>query len=146
MAPQCSNRKSFGSKCTVLKKKLATFLGFFGAPPVIRRPLHCAPLVTPMVWHFATNCAAVKFAEPRMLNHLSKLRDHSYVSSAICTECPTKDRRGKSYWLNPRNSGPEIVQGLGGVTASPTLRGPVLVWGKQSYLKLLLTVRYCTYS
>jgi len=57
-------------------------------------------------------------------------------------DCPTKDWLGKSCWLNPRESGPEIVQGLGGVIASPTLLGPVLVWSQQNYLKLLLTVRY----
>ena len=26
-----------------------------------------------------------------------------------------------SYWLHPRDSGPEVVQGPGGVTTSPTL-------------------------
>ena len=30
LAPPCSNLRSFGSKCTVLKKKLATLLGLFG--------------------------------------------------------------------------------------------------------------------
>jgi len=30
--PPYSNRRSFGSKCTVLKKVLATFLGLFGTP------------------------------------------------------------------------------------------------------------------
>jgi len=32
LAPLCSNLKSFVSKCTVLKKVLATFLGLFSAP------------------------------------------------------------------------------------------------------------------
>ena len=32
LAPPCSNLKSFGSKCTVLKKVLATLLGLFSAP------------------------------------------------------------------------------------------------------------------
>ena len=31
-APPCSNLRSFRSKCTVLKKVLGAFLGFFGAP------------------------------------------------------------------------------------------------------------------
>ena len=31
-AHPCSNLRSFGSKCTVLKKKPATLLGLFGAP------------------------------------------------------------------------------------------------------------------
>jgi len=60
------NLRSFGSKCTVLKKKLATFWDF-SAPPVIRSPgqFAClAPLVTPLVRHFAKACAAVKFTKP----------------------------------------------------------------------------------
>ena len=32
LAPPCSNLRSFGSKCNVLKKKIATFLELFGAP------------------------------------------------------------------------------------------------------------------
>jgi len=141
LAPPSSNLGFSGSKCTVLKKKLAILLGIFGAPSFWRQ-VHFAslvPLVTPLVWHFATNRAAVKFAEAWMSNHLSKLRYHSYVSSAMYPECPTKDWRGTSCWLNPRESGPEVVQGPRGVTAS---FGTVLVWGQQNYLKLLLTVRY----
>jgi len=34
----CSNLRSFGSKCTVLKKVLVTFLKLFDAPAVMRRP------------------------------------------------------------------------------------------------------------
>ena len=40
LAPPCSNLRSFGSKCTVLKKVLVTLLGLFGTlrpPAVIRR-------------------------------------------------------------------------------------------------------------
>ena len=32
LAPPCSNLRSFGSKCTVLKKVLVILLGLFGAP------------------------------------------------------------------------------------------------------------------
>jgi len=32
LAPPCANLRSFGSKCTVLKKNIATFLELFGAP------------------------------------------------------------------------------------------------------------------
>ena len=70
------------------------------------------------------------------------MTDHSYVDSVMCPECPTKDWRGKFCWLSPRESGPEVVQGLVGVTTSPTLLGPVLLWSLQNYVKLLLTVRY----
>jgi len=46
------------------------------------------------------------------------------------------------YSLHPRESGPKFVQEPGGVTTSPTLLGPVLVWSQQNYLRLLLIVRY----
>jgi len=52
LAPPSSNLKSFGSKCTVMKRVLVTLLEFFGNPIVIRRPVNCAPLgplVTPLV-------------------------------------------------------------------------------------------------
>ena len=65
---------------------------------------------------------------------------NSLVGWAMCPECPTKDWRRKSCWLNPRESGPEFVQCQGEVTTSQALLGPVLVWSQQNYLKLLLTV------
>jgi len=52
LAPPCSNLRSFGSNCTVLKKVFVAFLGVFGAPTVIRCPGNCAPLaslVTPLL-------------------------------------------------------------------------------------------------
>jgi len=121
--PPCSNLRSFGSECTVLKKNFRHCRDF--SAPGAFCPL--ASHVMPLVWYFATNCATVKFTEPWMSYHFSELRDHSYVSSAVCPECPTKDWRGKSYWPNQRESDPEVVQGPGGVTASPALLGHVLV-------------------
>jgi len=57
LAPSCSQLRSFGSQCTVLKKVLVTLLGFlgvpssyspppqwFGAPIMIQRRGNCAPL------------------------------------------------------------------------------------------------------
>ena len=114
----------------------------FSASPVLRHPKHCAPAPVITVRHFTITCAAVKFSEPWMLNHFSELTDHSYVASVMRPECPAKDWRCEFCWLNTRESGPEIVQGLVGVTTSPTLLGPVLLWSQQNYLKLLLTVRY----
>jgi len=73
-----------------VEEKIATLLGLFGAPSDSGPGALC-PLVTPLVWHFATKCAAVKFAEPLMSNHFSELRDHNYVSSVMYPECPTKD-------------------------------------------------------
>jgi len=46
----------------------------------------------------------------------------------------------------PMGKHPDVIQGLGGVTASPTLLDPVLVWSKQNYLKLLLNARYSKFS
>ena len=58
LAPSCSNLSSFGSKCSVLKKVIVTFLWDFsvpsamiGRPIVIQRPGNCVPLaslITPM--------------------------------------------------------------------------------------------------
>jgi len=47
LAPPYWNLRSFGSKCTVLKKVLVTLLGLFGPPIVIRRPEKYAPRSTP---------------------------------------------------------------------------------------------------
>jgi len=44
----------------------------------------------------------------------------------MCPECRRKDWRGKSCWLHPPKSGPEVDQGPGGVTTSPTLLNPLL--------------------
>jgi len=50
--------------------------------------------------------------------------------SAVCPKC------------SPRESGPKFVRVPGGVTTSPTLLGPVLVWSQQNYIRLLLIARY----
>ena len=51
LVPPCSNLRFFGSKCTVLKKVLATLLGGFGASDSEPGELcpHC-PLVTPQLF------------------------------------------------------------------------------------------------
>ena len=64
-------------------------------------------------WHFAAMCAAVNFAEPWI---------SSYVGSAMCPECPGAVWQGKSCWLHPRERGPVVDHGPGGVTTSPTSR------------------------
>jgi len=48
LAPPCSNLRSFGSKCTVLKKVLVTLLRLFGAPAVIHRPGNCGNCSGPL--------------------------------------------------------------------------------------------------
>jgi len=96
LALPCSSLRSSRSKCRLLYwRKNLRHCWDFSVTPVIRRPGHFAPLV----WHFATKCAAVEFVEPWISNHFSELKDHSYVASAMCPECPTKDWRGKSCWL-----------------------------------------------
>jgi len=60
----------------------------------------------------------------RALNVESLLRSRqlSYDRSAMCPECPRKNRRGEPSWLHPRESGPEVDQGPGDViTSSPCL-------------------------
>jgi len=136
------NLRSFGSKCTALKKNVRHCWNVSAPPQWFGAPGIVPPSSRPLVWHFATKCAALKFAEPWMSNHFSELRNHNYVSSAMYPEYPRKDWWGKSCWLNPRKIGPEVVQGPGGVTSSPTLLGPVFVWSQQNYLKLMLTVRF----
>jgi len=39
----------------------------------------------------------------------SESRDPSYVGQAMCPECPTKGWQGESFWLRPRESGPEAT-------------------------------------
>jgi len=142
LAPPCSTLRSFGNKCIVFRKKPARLLGLFGSPQWFGTRGIVPLFVTPLVWHFATKCADVKFAEPWMPNDFTELRNNSYVGSALCPECPTKDWRGKSCWINPRESNPEVVQGLGGVTAYPTLLVPSWCGTNRTIWKLLLTVRY----
>ena len=71
-------------------------------------------------------------------------RDPSYIGLAMCPECPTKDWQDMLCWLHPQESsnthgsGPEVIQQLGGVTTSPTLLGPILMWSQQNYQRWLL--------
>ena len=60
---------------------------------------------------------------------------------------PTGRLVRQALLAKPTAKRPDVVQGLGGITASPTLLGPVLVRSQQqNYLRLLLTVRYFTFS
>ena len=59
----------------------------------------------------------------------------------------THERLARHVQLaKPMGKRPEVIQGLGGVTTSPTLLGLFLVLSQQNYLKSLLTVRYCKSS
>jgi len=66
----------------------------------------------------APKFTAFKFVKPSVSKRFSESRDPSYVGSAMCPECPKKDRWGKACWLHPRESGPEADQGPGGVTTN----------------------------
>ena len=57
------------------------------------------------VWHFVTKSTGLKSVKPRMLRHFSESRDPSYVGSAMCSECPRKDRRSKSFGLQSTSTG-----------------------------------------
>jgi len=84
-----------------------------------------------------------EICKANMSSHIPESLDPSYVNSAMCPKCPRKEWRTKSFYrLHPRESGPKFVQGPGGVTTSPILLGPVLVWSQQNYLRFLLIARY----
>jgi len=55
-----------------------------------------------------TKSTGVNTVKPEMSSLFSKSRDPSYVCSAMCSECPRKAWRGKTCWLHPRESGPEV--------------------------------------
>jgi len=86
LASPYSILRSFGSKCTVLKKVLLALLGLFGTPAVIRRSRKCAPLhplVTPLdamlknVKNFG-NCK-------KELKHATKGINERRPKTCICT-------------------------------------------------------------
>ena len=76
-------------------------------------------------WHFAIKVRSCEIRKAPNVEPLPKWKHFNYVGSAAWPECPKNDWRGKSWWLHPRVSGPEIVQGSGGVSTSPTLLHPV---------------------
>jgi len=142
LAPPCLNLSYFGIKCPALKKKLATFLRFFGGAQWFR-------------------FQDIVPSSLRLWCDIS--RQGAQLWNLQVSECRTTSRNGESTTTLFRpdiqnahrktgeasppgkpNTGkrPDVVLGLGAITTSPILLGPVLVWSQQSYLKLLLTVRY----
>ena len=128
LASPCSNLRSFGRKCTVFNKKLVTLLGLFstlqsfsawGIVPTslflwcdISRQMH--------------SCEIHK--NPECLGSLVKIDRSQLFSFGHVSGSLTKDWRGKFSCLNPRESGPDVLQIPGGVTASPNLLGLVPSW------------------
>ena len=88
LPPSCSNLRSFGSKCAVLKKVLITLLGLSGPSAVIWRPGNCA-LLPPSL---RLRCYAMKigrFFESKQI-FKSERHEHLQVSNTIrhgsCTD------------------------------------------------------------
>ena len=96
------------------------------------------------VWHFATKNTGLKSVKPGTSSHFSESKNPSYVIRPCVQNLPGNNAElsASGYSLHPRESGPEVVQGPGYVTASPTFLGPVLAWRQQNYLRLLLIMRY----
>jgi len=96
LAPPCSNLRSFGSKCTVLKKCLWQCCDFW-PPAVIRRPGNCTPLLPSL----RLCCYAIKiigkFSENKQIfkseRHELLFHEHLQFSNTIglphgsCTDC-----------------------------------------------------------
>ena len=85
------------------------------------------------MWHFVTKSTDLKSVKPGTSSYFSESIGPTYVGSATCPECSRRDWRGTSCWLHPLESGPEVVQRPGGLTTSPTLLGPVMVWSQGNW-------------
>jgi len=94
LAPLCSNLRSFGSKCTVLKKVLMIFLWLFGTPQWFR----AQGIVSPCTLSLRLWCYAMKtrnFSENKQIfkSERHELLFHEYLqfSNTIphgsCTGC-----------------------------------------------------------
>ena len=94
------------------------------------------------VCQFTTNCAAVKFAKPWISSHFFETRDPSYVGSAMCPECPTKDWQGKSCWLHPGKAAQRSSKDQVELLHRLPCLFPVSVRSQRNYLRLLLTIGY----
>jgi len=103
LAPPGSNLRSFGRKCTALKKKTCDIVGTFGCSSV-SRPGDCAPLVTPLVWHFATKCVAVKFTELWCRTTSPSWENITTLVWPCIRNAQRKIGETKSCWLNPRKA------------------------------------------
>ena len=57
------------------------------------------------VWHFVTKCTGLKSVKPAMSSHFPESRDTSYISSAMCPECPRKEWRTKPFGLQSTPTG-----------------------------------------
>ena len=87
-----------------------------------------------IVWYFATNCPAVKIANPQMLSCFYESRGSSYDGLSTWTECPNNDLRVALCWPHPNeccreeDQGTDAITGVGAGGASAPLK--VLIWRK----------------
>jgi len=88
---------------------------------------------------YATSCSML---ETTALKLASVRREGMSELAKLTQFCKTGEARRQIPLIRPTGKRPEVVQGSGGVTTSPTLLVPVLVWIQKNYLKFLLTVRY----
>ena len=86
------------------------------------------------VWYFATNWAPVKLVMSRHFS--SEWKDLSYNGSTTWPEYIRKKsiRQGAGCTHGKR---PRSRQGQGGVTTTPILPAPFLVWSQHNYQRLL---------
>ena len=93
------------------------------------------PLVTP--WCDTSQQSAQLWNLHWMSNHFSLLREYNHISSARYQGMPTRRLVRQALLAEPTAKRLDVILGQGGVTASPTLLGPVLVCSQQNYLKLI---------
>jgi len=88
LAPPCLNLRSFGSKCTVLKKVLMTLLGLFGPPQWFGARGFVPPAPSLRLWCYAMKIG--KFSESKQI-FKSERHEHLQFSNTIppgsCTDC-----------------------------------------------------------
>jgi len=90
LVPPCSNLRSFGSKCTVLKKTLATLLGVFGATQWFGSRDTVPPSLRPWCDTSQQSAQLWNSQSPECRTPVAELKDHNYVSSTLYPEFPQK--------------------------------------------------------
>jgi len=105
----CSNPRSFGSKCTALKKVLATLLGLFGAlrshlasPAVIRRPhSDCRPGNCALLAPFSLRPCSRK-ALDGLCRSMELTNKSLYFCSEVCVRAGNVKSIFRGYWTTPK--------------------------------------------
>ena len=139
--PWCSNLRTFGSKCTALKKALVILLGF-SAPPaaaMIRRPGNCVPFPPSLRPCSAVRDSGVDLHDTRVVTRLDGVRGKNQIwrshiwtwslMEANCIEGSICDIVG-NFRRPPQSFGAPIVISVSGELLSPCTRSfrPWMVW------------------